>query len=84
MKNRSQNRLIQFLLENSAFLIIGSAIGLIWANIDHESYEFIKATPAFHINHVPVSFYFLVDDVLMAFFFLMAGKEIREAMLPRG
>jgi NhaA family Na+:H+ antiporter len=84
MKKQPQNRVIRFLMENSAFLIIGAAIGLVWANIDHESYEFLKETPAFHINHVPVSLHYLINDIAMAFFFLLAGKEIREAMLPRG
>ncbi len=84
MKKRSRNPIIRFLLENSAFLIIGAAVGLVWANIDHESYEFIKETPAFFINHVPVSLDFLINDIAMAFFFLLAGKEIREAMLPKG
>lgn len=84
MKKQAKNRVIRFLLENSAFLIIGAAIGLIWANIDHKSYEYIKDTPAFYINHVPVSLHFLINDLAMAFFFLLAGKEIREAMLPKG
>ncbi len=84
MKKRPQNRVIRFLLENSAFLIVGAAVGLVWANVDHKSYEFIKETPAFYINHVPVSLHFLINDLAMAFFFLLAGKEIREAMLPRG
>ncbi len=71
-------------MENSIFLIVGAAVGLIWANVNHESYEFIKETPAFYINHVPVSLHFLINDIAMAFFFLLAGKEIREAMLPKG
>lgn len=66
---------IQFLLENSLFLIGGAVLALVWANTGHESYASIAH------NHV---FHFLVNDVLMAFFFLMAGKEIREAMLPGG
>ena len=64
---------IQFLLENSAFLIGGAVIGLVWANLAHESYEHSK-----HVVH------FVVNDIGMAFFFLIAGKEIREAMLPGG
>ena len=43
MKKRPQSRVIRFLLENSAFLIIGAAVGLIWANIDHESYEYVMS-----------------------------------------
>ena len=64
---------ISFLLENSAFLIAGAVIGLCWANVDGPSYLEIK-----HVLH------FAINDVGMAFFFLLAGKEIREAMLPGG
>jgi len=84
MNKSPQKRVIRFLLENSVFLIVGAAVGLVWANVDHESYEFIKETPAFQINHVPASLHFLINDIAMAFFFLLAGKEIREAMLPKG
>jgi NhaA family Na+:H+ antiporter len=84
MKKSPRYRVIRFLLENSIFLIVGAAVGLIWANVDHESYEFIKETPAFQINHVSISLHFLINDIAMAFFFLLAGKEIREAMLPKG
>jgi len=64
---------ISFLLENSAFLIAGAVSGLVWANVDGPSYLEAK-----HLLH------FVVNDVGMAFFFLLAGKEIREAMLPGG
>ena len=66
---------IDFLLENSLFLIGGAVIGLVWANVDHHSYEAVAHNPTFH---------FAVNDIAMAFFFLLAGKEIREAMLPGG
>lgn len=66
---------ISFLLENSLFLIGGAALALVWANTGHESYHAIAHNHTFH---------FAVNDVLMAFFFLLAGKEIREAMLPGG
>ena len=66
---------ISFLMENSLFLIGGAVLALVWANTSHESYEHIAHNHAFH---------FAVNDVLMAFFFLLAGKEIREAMLPGG
>jgi len=66
---------ITFLLENSLFLIAGAVIALIWANVEHHSYHVVAHNHAFH---------FAVNDILMAFFFLLAGKEIREAMLPGG
>ena len=64
---------IRFLLENSMFLIFGALAGLLWANFDAASYHNIT-------HHI----HFAVNDVFMAFFFLIAGKEIREAMLPGG
>lgn len=84
MQNSRPARVIRFLLENSIFLILGAFISLIWANLDHQSYEFIKDSVAFHANHVPITLHYVINDIAMAFFFLLAGKEIREAMLPGG
>ncbi len=71
---------INFLLENSLFLIGGTIAALLMANMDHESYH--------HIIHAElfkgVNFHFLVNDVLMCFFFALAAKEIWEALLPGG
>lgn len=64
---------VRFLMENSLILIMGAVAALLWANLDHESYH--------HVSH---GIHFAVNDVMMAFFFLLAGKEIREAMLPGG
>jgi hypothetical protein len=41
----SMRNTVRFLLENSLFLIIGAALGLVWANIDPEGYEQLK-----HLN----------------------------------
>lgn len=74
MTEQSQkNGIIRFLLENSLFLIGGAFVALVWANTNYETYQ--------HCTHY---IHFAVNDVLMAFFFLLAGKEIREAMLPGG
>lgn len=84
---------IEFLFENSLFLPIGALIGLVWANLDHGTYE--------HLVHVPlltngfvgtltesgakvIDLHFLVNEVLMAIFFAIAGKEVFEAFLPGG
>lgn len=64
---------IRFLLQNSLFLILGSVAGLVWANVDGGSYH--RAAHAIH---------FVVNDVLMCFFFAIATKEIWEALLPGG
>ena len=71
---------IGFLLENSIFLIVGTIVALLFANTDpHLYHEFIDLEIAPHI-----SFHFLVNDVLMCFFFALATKEIWEALLPGG
>jgi Na+:H+ antiporter, NhaA family len=64
---------IRFLLENSFFLIIGTAAGLIWANVNWPSYE--------RITH---QIHFAVNDIGMVFFFGIAAKEVFEALLPGG
>jgi NhaA family Na+:H+ antiporter len=65
---------IDFLLRNSLFLIAGTVVGLLWANVDHHSYEQIA-----HGN-----LHFVVNEILMCFFFGIAAKEIWEALLPGG
>ena len=71
---------IRFLLENSLFLIGGTALALIYANLDHHGYHhLVHAEAAKHIT-----LHFVVNDVLMCFFFALAAKEIWEALLPGG
>ncbi|KAA3616129.1 MAG: sodium:proton antiporter [Calditrichaeota bacterium] len=90
---------LDFLLENSIILIAGAFAGLLWANINHESYEHLlhfeifkntligyplhDAADAAHGMRV-INFHYLVNDILMAFFFAIAGKEVWEATLPGG
>ena len=64
----------RFFLKNSLFLILGAIVALVWANTAHESYE--------KVAHGP--FHFVVNDMLMCFFFGIAAKEIWEALLPGG
>ena len=124
---------IGFLLSNSLFLIAGTVIALLWANIDYSGYEGIvhgaaqaqhaeagdgasdrhggddahgdahgghpaPATAPASAHEGPdaasgeteghgthhVSFHFIVNDILMCFFFALAAKEIWEALLPGG
>lgn len=63
----------KFLVENSGFLIIGTLLGLVWANFDHASYE-----PIAHTLH------FAVNEIGMALFFGIAAKEVFESLLPGG
>lgn len=62
-----------FLIDNSLLLVAGTLIALVWANVDHESYE-----------HVAHALHFAVNDIGMVFFFALAAKEIIEATLPGG
>lgn len=108
---------IKFLFENSLFLVIGAVVALLWANLDHESYEHLVHFELFEssmIGQLPhgehaegeaeqaegeesaehseegehpmrvVTLHYLVNDILMALFFAMAGKEVWEATLPGG
>jgi NhaA family Na+:H+ antiporter len=76
---------IDWLFENSMFLIGGAAVALLWANLGHHSYDQIVHHKGFTGFDEPANlFHFVVNDVAMAFFFLLAGKEIRESMLPGG
>ena len=91
---------LQFLLDNSAFLITGAIAALVWANFDKTSYEqFINtdllewlgisdvhhdAPPGGGQGHHGLSVHFVISDILMAFFFAIAGKEVWEALLPGG
>jgi hypothetical protein len=48
---------IRFLLENSFFLIIGTAAGLTWANLNWPSYERIIHQIHFAVNDIGMSFF---------------------------
>lgn len=91
--SRYSKNLIDFLLKNSIFLILGALIGLVWANVNHESYEHIKHLTI--LKNLPIGtlhedgtrvfdLHYLVNDILMTLFFAIAGKEVWEATLPGG
>lgn len=69
----SLGRAIRFLIDNSLLLLIGAVTALVWANLDHESYDRFA-----HATH------FAVNDIGMVFFFAIAAKEVFEATLPGG
>lgn len=79
--------LVSFLQEFSIPLIAGVLVALVWANLDHESYEHIRHfLPFGHLEVFghEVTVHFLIDDIFMVFFFGIAAKEITEAALPGG
>lgn len=82
-------RVWNFLTNYSLLLILGAVIALIWANINAESYhhfvEFViwDHAPIGHLHdgHRTLTLHYLVNDVLMAFFFAIAAKEVWEAVI---
>lgn len=88
------SRRFKILRQFSAFLLTGTAAALVWANVDPESYRgFVEGAllPAEHwlaylLTHgrTAFSFHFIVNDIFMALFFGIAGKEVAESFLPGG
>ena len=87
------NKTLRFLSEYSLLLIIGALAALIWANIDYKSYHHFVEFPIWdggfighaHLDdqghmHRTLTLHYLVNDLLMAFFFAVAGKEVWEAV----
>lgn len=82
-------RVWSFVTNYSLLLILGAIIALIWANIDYDNYhhfvEFVIWDHApighYHDGHRTLTLHYLVNDVLMAFFFAIAAKEVWEAII---
>lgn len=74
---------VQILQEFSIPLLAGVVVALVWANVDaHSLHAFTHASIPGLGGHV--NLHFLTNDILMAFFFGLAAKEITEACLPGG
>ena len=73
MSSHSRPGLWAFIIDNSLLLVAGTVTALLWANLEHASYE--RFAHAIH---------FAVNDIGMVFFFALATKEIVEATLPGG
>ena len=87
MSETKKRGFINILQEFSIPLLSGVVVAMVWANLDHESYEHV-------IHWVPiadleifghlVTHHWLVNDIFMVFFFGIAAKEITESCLPGG
>jgi Na+:H+ antiporter, NhaA family len=73
MSRTSARSLWSFVIDNYLLLVAGTLLALVWANVDHGSYERLA-----HLLE------FAVNDVGMVFFFALAAKEIVESTLPGG
>ncbi len=79
--------------EYSLLLLIGAALALVWGNLDPEGYHHLIEAPIWTGGPVGavapdgsgrvLTFHYLVNDVLMALFFALAGKEVWEATALR-
>ncbi len=84
-----------FVTNYSLLMIGGAVLALIWANIDPQSYHavvdwtILEHSPVGHphyaadgsVEHRTLTLHYLVNDVLMAFFFAIAAKEVWEAIV---
>jgi len=82
-------RVWNFVTNYSLLLIAGALTALIWANVSPESYhhfqhlEILADSPIGHLHdgHRTLTLHYLINDVLMAFFFAIAAKEVWEAVI---
>ncbi len=87
MSETKKRGLINILQEFSLPLLSGVLVAMIWANLDHESYEHVihwVPIADFKIFGHLVTHHWLVNDIFMVFFFGIAAKEITESCLPGG
>jgi len=88
-------RVWNFVTNYSLLLIFGAVTALIWANVDAESYKkfvdfeligdffvgYAHYDAAGQVEYRSLTLHYLVNDVLMAFFFAIAAKEVWEAVI---
>ena len=81
----------KFISDYSLLLISGAILALVWANVSPESYHRIIDGVLLKESLIGyqkggegsprvLTFHYLINDVLMAFFFAVAGKEVWEAV----
>lgn len=90
-------RVWDFVTNYSLLLIIGAFVALVWANVDPASYHhFVEYellrdwfighahfNEAGQVAYRSLTLHYLVNDILMAFFFAIAAKEVWEAVILR-
>jgi NhaA family Na+:H+ antiporter len=71
--NPTAARVVDFIADRYLLLPLGAAIAFVWANTLPVSYF-----------RMSLSLSFLVNEILMAFFFALVAQEIVEAVMPGG
>jgi len=87
---------LRFVLDNSLLLLAGAVAAMVWANASPASYAAVLHAPLLANPYfgVPadgvagggkiIDLHYLVNDILMALFFALAGREVWHALLPGG
>ncbi len=77
-------RFLKFISKGSLLLIFAAAFAVIWANVDHKSYDHVWHT----LFTIDASLFFIkmsvldwINDGLMAIFFFVVGLEIKREFL---
>ncbi len=78
------DRFLKFISGGSVLLILAATFAVVWANIDHKSYETVWHT-YFSVDakifFVKMSVLHWINDGLMAIFFFVVGLEIKREFL---
>jgi len=82
-------RVWKFLEEYSLLLVLGALIALFWANLSYEDYHHVGHMVLLSNSYVGqvidgqrvLTLHYLINDVLMPFFFAIPGKEIWEGII---
>ncbi len=85
-------RTANFIFDTSLLLMAGAVAALLWANLHHASYESLLRFTLLTNGHIGelgagarvINLHFVVNEILMAFFFALAGREVWSAFLPGG
>ena len=82
---------LKFVFDNSLFLVVGTVVALAWANLWPQSYHGLTEWSLLNTTWIgspqdgglyQIDLHFIVNDMLMALFFAIAGKEVWDAMQP--
>jgi Na+:H+ antiporter, NhaA family len=84
--------LLRYLLKHSLFLVVGAAAGLLLANLASDLYHTLVHLPLLENPYFGtrangtrvIDLHYFVNDMAMAIFFAVAGKEVWESVLPGG
>ena len=83
--------LCRVIKEYSILMILGGIVALVWANMDYVAYHHMADMTLWENQWIGTlkegyrsfNMHFLVNDLLMAFFFALAGKEVWESIVQK-